>query len=267
VRSWQLLAALGSLALVLNAEAAPVRPGTLGALKDKMVVRSHVQEQKTRPRSFEPDTLRFFDIYFEDQHRQFLPEKYTYLVLADSAGVVAQVPVALVKTDDMSGYHFSCAERLTRMSSFHFDGPNDYYDMDLMYWDDVGSPFTAQFTLRQPTIRQGDVAIVDVVLSSIEDATLTFGDDCQIQYRMFNSIHEPVAAGPSDTCGDMLTTIRLKRGESRSFEMRCPSAVRASVPASQTELLAPGLYFVNCYVSGYGDLGLTAKLELTIQPQ
>lgn len=267
MRGLQLLALLGALALVLNAQAAPVRPGTLATLKDKIVVRSYVKEQRSRSRSFEPDTLRFFDIYFAGQSRRFLQEKYTFLLLADSAGVVAEVPVALVKTDAAPAYHFSCAERFTRMSSFHFDGPNDYYEMDLKYWDDVGSPFAAQFTLRQPTIRQGDVAIVDVVLSSIEDATLTFGDDCQIQYRMFNSNHEPVAAGPSETCGDMLTTIRLKPGEPRSFEMRCSSAVRASAPASQAELLAPGLYYVDCYVSGYGDLGLTAKLELTIQPR
>lgn len=263
----QLLAVLGSLVLVCAAEAAPVRPGTVGTLKDKIEVRSHVSEHRSESRHFAPDTLRVFNIYFMNLQKQFLQQRYTYLELVDSTGVVANVPVALVKASGMPMYEFSCAERFVRMSSFHFDGPNDYYEMDLMYWDDVGSPFAAQFSLRRATIKQGDVAMIDIVLSSFQDATLTFWDSCQIQYRVFDSNHEPVVAGPDEFCSAEITTIDLKRGVPKSFEMPLPSGFRGGVGANRHEPLAPGLYFVNCYVAGYGDLGLTAKLELTILPQ
>lgn len=254
--------------LVASARANQVRPGTIDRLEDKIKIRSYCyqQAQASVARDLAPATFRVFQVYFVGHHGNFPQENHAYVDLADSSGSMASVPVALGDDHGIPFYTFTCAERITRWSRFHFPGPNGNYEMDLMYWDEIGSPFVAQFRLRRSVVGQGDVAIVDVVLSSKQDATLTFGG-CHMLYRLINSNHEVVATGPYGECTGEITHIDLMRDIPQSFRMEIPTGPAVIGGMMREEALVPGLYHVDCFVVGYEDLGLAAMLELTILPQ
>lgn len=268
MRRAKLLVVLGLLMLVASAQAHQVRPGTIDGLADKIKIRSHCyqQAQASVARDLAPATFRVFQVYFEGHHGNFPRQIHAYIDLADSNGSMARVPVALGDDNGIPFYTFTCAERITRWSRFHFSGPNGDYEMDLMYWDEIGSPFVAQFGLRRSAIGQGEVAIVDVVLSSTQDVTLTFGG-CIMLYRLINSNHEVVATGPFSECTGEVTHVDLVRDIPQSFQMEIPSGPTVIGGMMREEALVPGLYYVECFVVGYEDLGLAAMLELTILKQ